>query len=79
VASKKPRRVKPAAGEPWWIRRTHLGDELAVLVLEVGPMLDKGAREVTCLVLEAIGSEERPGSVVTLTNGAFCAPNRRIA
>ncbi len=58
-----------------WVLRAGMYEEAIVLTLEVGKMWDKGYREVTCLKLEG----SRSGSTVVLSNGAFNAPNKRIA
>ena len=71
---------KLSVGQLWvvwlaqWSGDTPPG-ELVVLTLEVGAPYDKGFREVECLVLE--GALE--GTTVKLSNGAFNAPNKRVA
>lgn len=78
MASKKPRKAKPSVGEVWEVCRME-GDLLTVLVLELGPLYDKGYREVKCLTLDELDSNLVPGSTPTFSNGTFNAPNRRIA
>lgn len=78
MASKKPKPIKPGVGETWQVRRFLDGDDLVVLVLEVGEARE-GHREVRCLTLDAQSRVAAPGGLVTLSNGAFNAPNKRIA
>ena len=65
-------------GQAWIVRQAQFAvppQELIVLTLTLGPAYDKGYREVECLLLEG----PRAGCTVTLSNGAFNAPNKRIA
>lgn len=79
--ARPPKPPHPQPGQLWSITRSTGGwlYRMQVLTMETGPIVDKGVREVLCLVIECDIATWQPGSTITLTNGTFNPPNQRIA